>query len=178
VTASPPAIAHAALPLERVVRHRASALPAAWLPRVRTLAADIGHGVAEAAGRGARVLLPDPLRDRAFAAALATSFGEAVEVSPPRVGGEGSALAMRPVMAWRAQVPLRCGGPLRGELHRRGVLPDVFDVRLHCVDVRGHALLAALLGLDAWIESRTAGEGTLAMALHAWVPDDSGPAAA
>jgi hypothetical protein len=171
------ALRHPQLPLERVARHRGAALPAAWMPRVQRLAAEEG-GMGEPRGTRLVVLLPDPLRDRAFADAVRATFDEGVDLGPPRVRSGDGPFALRPVMAYAIEVPLRFGGAVRGELHRRGADPDVFDVKLHAAQARGRAPLDALLGLDAWVRERAGDDAVVRMTLAAWEPGDPGPRAA
>jgi hypothetical protein len=169
---------HPALPLERIARARGAALPAAWMPQVEGLAASSGRGACERHGVRLHVYLPDPRHDRSFGAAMQATLGDEVVLGPLHVRRGSGPLPVRPVMAYHVEVPLRLGGPLRGEMHRRGVEPDAFDIKLHAARARGVAALAALLDLDAWLDERAGDEAMLAMRLHRWEPGDPGPRAA
>jgi hypothetical protein len=169
---------HPSLPLERLARHRGAMLPAAWMPRVQSIAAEAGQGVAEPRGTRLAVYLPDTARDRAFVRAVEASLGDVIALEPVQVRSGDGAFAVRPVMRYNVEVPLRLGGALRGELHRHGVEPDAFDVKLHAAQARGRAPLDALLDLVAWLDARAGGEATLAMEVAGWEPQPPGPRAA
>lgn len=168
---------HPSMPLLRVVRHAASMLPSVWMPQVEPLAAQAG-GAAERDGVRLAVFLPDPACDRAFVGMLYERLGDAVRAGVRQVRAGDDVHVVRPMMAYCAEVPLRHAGALRGELHRHGLAPDVFDIRLHAARARGMGPLSPLLDVDAWMLAREDAAASLVMRLHRWAPAGSGPRAA